>query len=65
MKHKKMKIDDNRQEKDPKPLEEPGSEQAQSTAADRPEEKKTKDCRDNCMHCGNHCIYLNQNREEK
>ena len=22
------------------------------------EGKSPKDCRDNCMHCGSHCIYL-------
>lgn len=58
-------MDKDRLKKDPKPLEEPEPGQAQSTAADRPEEKKTKDCRDHCMHCGYHCIYLNENREGK
>ena len=23
------------------------------------DDKNSKDCRDHCMHCGNHCIYLN------
>jgi hypothetical protein len=25
---------------------------------------KTPDCRDHCMHCGLHCIYLKTKRED-
>ena len=27
-------------------------------ACGKGQEDKKKDCRDNCMHCGAHCIYL-------
>ena len=34
--------------------------EAQEPNKSEPAAKDTKDCRDNCMHCGNHCIYLNK-----
>jgi len=32
--------------------------EAQESKKSEPEDKVTKDCRDHCMHCGSHCIYL-------
>jgi hypothetical protein len=32
---------------------------AEAGDSTKPEEKPTVDCRDRCMHCGNHCVYLN------
>jgi len=29
-----------------------------------PSEKQAVTCRDRCMHCGSHCIYLNSNEED-
>ena len=26
-------------------------------------ETESKDCRDHCMHCGMHCIYLNKDKQ--
>ena len=31
---------------------------AQEPKQNESEDKNSKDCRDHCMHCGNHCIYL-------
>jgi len=31
----------------------------EETHHDNPAIKHQKDCRDNCMHCGFHCRYLN------
>ena len=38
-----------------------GCEEDPAQAADptKPEKKPTLNCRDHCMHCGKHCIYLN------
>ena len=34
-------------------------EPAEAAGSTKPEEKPTVDCRDRCMHCGNHCVHLN------
>lgn len=34
--------------------------EAQEPGHSEPEDLDSKDCRDHCMHCGNHCIYLNK-----
>jgi len=34
-----------------------GGDEALDETAAQPEKEK-RDCRDHCMHCGNHCIYL-------
>lgn len=47
-------------EKEPRKLE-PEADEAQQDI----ENEKKKDCRDNCMHCGAHCIYLKKYREEE
>lgn len=44
-----------------------GAEPGQINAAGlaRPEDKPDTDCRSHCMHCGLHCIYLNDTSEEE
>jgi len=40
----------------------PESEETKEAA--QPEKKK-RDCRDHCMHCGMHCIYLQDNKPKE
>jgi hypothetical protein len=37
--------------------EKKGTAKSRDACENKKEEEK-KDCRDNCMHCGAHCIYL-------
>ena len=39
----------------------PGKKDAEKPEEACGKEKGKKDCRDNCMHCGAHCIYLKNN----
>jgi len=34
--------------------------ESQEPTESEPEDKDSEDCRDHCMHCGYHCIYLNK-----
>ena len=40
-------------------------EPAEATGFTKLDGKQTVDCRDRCMHCGTHCIYLNTKQEEQ
>lgn len=39
--------------------------EAQSDEASSSKPRKESDCRDHCMHCGSHCIYLNKQEDSK
>ncbi len=39
--------------------------EAQSGEERAPQPREESDCRNHCMHCGLHCIYLNKQEDSK